>query len=185
MDNCELSSGSSFRRFPPRSGAAPPLTEEPTETQGTGERGRRTRLCCRCRQTEISRCSQANFMPIIFNVWELFSIFTKSVTNLQSKMETDVCARRESRSLSLSHVTSSSLPRICRLHILNITQQSEMFLKRLCSSAWVLLYYTKPNVKSVSSKSHEMQYIRVMAWNTLNWILLRFGVFFSINTIIF
>lgn len=121
-----------------------------------GEQGRRTCLCCRCQQTEISRCSKANFMPINFNVWELFSIFTKSVTNLQRKMEMDVCARTESRSLSLSHVASSFLSHICRLDILNRTQQSEMSLKRLCSSAWVILYYTNPNVKSVSSKSHEM-----------------------------
>jgi len=102
-------------------------------------------------------------MPIIFNVWELFSIFRKSVTNLQSKMEMDVCARKESWSLSLSHVTSSFLSHICCLHILNTVKQSEISLKKLCGSASVILNYTKPNVKSVSSKSHERQHIRVTA----------------------
>lgn len=133
-----------------------PVTEKHPETQMLGERARRTCLCCRCQQTEITRCSKADFMPIIFNVWELFSIFTKSVTYLPSKMEMDARTRTKSWSLSLSHVTSSFLSCIFHPHTLNIPQQCEKSLKQWCSYAWVILYFTKTNVNSVSSKSHEM-----------------------------
>lgn len=123
-------------------------------------------------------------MPIIYNVLELFSIFAKSVTSLQSKMEINGCTRRKLVLLPLSGHLLLSLPHLPSLYpeynktISNVFKNTYIY-----SSVLVILFYTKPNVKSASSKSHKTY--KGHGPKHIELDIVRFGVLFSAQTLLF